>query len=50
LKLESYFVRTELTVTFHALKPVHVSPDTKRLCGKVAVKDIGLPGFNGAAT
>jgi hydroxyethylthiazole kinase-like uncharacterized protein yjeF len=33
---------TELTVTFHAPKPVHVAPAMKPFLGKVVVKDIGL--------
>ncbi|NNF25088.1 MAG: NAD(P)H-hydrate epimerase [Rhodobacteraceae bacterium] len=33
----------DLTVTFHALKPCHQRAEAKKRCGKVVVKDIGLP-------
>jgi NAD(P)H-hydrate repair Nnr-like enzyme with NAD(P)H-hydrate epimerase domain len=32
----------DLTVTFHAPKPVHVAPQTTACCGAVRVVDIGL--------
>ncbi len=37
----------ELTVTFHALKPGHVSGLGPELCGTVVVCDIGLPKADG---
>ena len=33
---------TDLTVTFHSLKPAHIHAFSTQSCGKVVVKDIGL--------
>lgn len=41
--LGDYQFFADLTVTFHALKPCHQETEAKKRCGKVVVKDIGLP-------
>lgn len=35
-------VESQITVTFHSMKPGHVLADGPDICGKIVVKDIGL--------
>ncbi|EYD77074.1 NAD(P)HX epimerase / NAD(P)HX dehydratase [Rubellimicrobium mesophilum DSM 19309] len=41
-------LRADLTVTFHSLKHGHVLSDGPSWCGRIAVKDIGLPAAAGS--
>lgn len=42
MSLQEFFLASDLTVTFHSLKPGHVRGDGPARCGKVVIKDIGL--------
>lgn len=36
-------IRADTTIAFHLLKPAHIDPNTKSLCGDVHCVDIGIP-------
>ncbi len=40
--LQDFFLRADLTVTFHMLKLGHVTEDGPESCGKLVIKEIGL--------
>ncbi len=41
-EVETNSVRTQLTLTFHAKKPVHLQKFAEQYCGKIHVVDIGI--------
>ena len=40
--LDSRCVRADVTITFHAKKPVHLQPFAKEYCGQIITADIGI--------
>ena len=46
--VQSFFLKSDLTVTFHKAKVGHFKADGPTKCGKVVVKDIGLAKWDAA--
>lgn len=40
--LDSRCIRADVTITFHAKKPVHLQPFAEKYCGRIIIADIGI--------